>query len=166
MKGSKKSAALKKKPAAKRAAARALKKSAKKYEGPPLKIGSEFTLEAVVPHEWTIQAFNPALPAVLSTPRMIQLMEHATVRAIINQLPPGSISVGTRIEVDHLKAVSDGATVKAHARLAGFQGRFLVFDVDATAGDIVLGRGKVFRAVVEPGKHGDKARARVNGGAQ
>ena len=162
MKRWKKSPAPKKKAGSKGSAASPPKKSAKKYEGPPLKIGSEFTVEAVVPHEWTIQAFNPALPAVLSTPRMIQLMEHATVRAIVDQLPPGSISVGTRIEVDHLKAVPDGATVKAHARLAGFQGRFLVFEVGATAGDILIGRGKVFRAIVEPGKHGQKARARLH----
>jgi fluoroacetyl-CoA thioesterase len=163
MKRSKKRPAPKKKAKAKPAKSRsAAKGSSKKYDGPPLRIGSEFTLEAVVPHEWTIQAFNPALPAVLSTPRMIQLMEHATVRAIVDQLPPGAISVGTRIEVDHLKAVSDGATVQAHARLVGFKGRFLIFDVEARAGDIVLGRGKVFRAVVEPAKHGEKARARAS----
>ncbi len=129
------------------------------------KIGSEFTVEAVVPHEWTIQTFDARLPAVLSTPRMIQLMEHASTRAILDQLPPGAISVGTRIEVDHLKAVPDGAKVSAHARLSGYQGRFLVFDVEAKSGDIVIGRGKVFRAIVESGKHGEKARARVTGAA-
>lgn len=132
-------------------------------EGPRPKIGSEFTVEAVVPHEWTIQVFDARLPAVLSTPRMIQLMEHASTRAILDQLPPGAISVGTRIEVDHLKAVPDGASVSAHARLAGYQGRFLIFDVEAKSGDIVIGRGKVFRAIVESGKHGEKARARIVG---
>lgn len=92
---------------------------------------------------------------------MIQLMEHASTRAILGELPPGTISVGTRIEVDHLKAVPDGATVRAHARLSGYQGRFLIFDVEARSGDIVIGRGRVFRALVESGKHGEKARARV-----
>jgi predicted thioesterase len=150
-------------PKKKKAPARLKKTTSSSSESaaPRPRIGAEATIEAVVPHDWTIQAFNPALPAVLSTPRMIQLMEHATVRAILDELPPGSISVGTRIEVDHLKAVSDGATVQAHARLAGYQGRFLVFDVEARSGGFVLGRGKVFRAIVEPGKHGDKARARV-----
>jgi fluoroacetyl-CoA thioesterase len=127
------------------------------------RIGLEYTVEAVVPHDWTIQSIDPRLPAVLSTPRMIQLMEHASTRAILDELPAGAISVGTRIEVDHLKAVPDGATVHAHARLAGYQGRFLVFDVEAKSGDIVIGRGKVFRAIVESGKHGEKARARVGG---
>lgn len=129
--------------------------------GPRPRIGLEYTVEAVVPLEWTIQAIDSRLPPVLSTPRMIQLMEHASTRAILGELPRGTISVGTRIEVDHLKAVPDGATVQAHARLSGYQGRFLVFDVEAKSGNIIIGRGKVFRAIVESGRHGDKARARV-----
>ncbi len=131
-------------------------------EAPRPSIGSEYTVEAVVPHDWTIQAIDNRLPPVLSTPRMIQLMEHASTRAVLDQLPPGAISVGTRIEVDHLKAVPDGATVRAHAKLVGYQGRFLVFDVEAKSGDVVIGRGKVFRAIVESGRHGEKARARVS----
>ena len=132
-------------------------------DSPRPRIGLEYTVEAVVPHDWTIQAIDARLPAVLSTPRMIQLMEHASTRAILDELPPGAISVGTRIEVDHLKAVPDGATVHAHARLSAYEGRFLIFDVEARSGDIVIGRGKVFRAIVESGKHGEKARARVAG---
>ncbi|MGH9731308.1 MAG: thioesterase, FlK family, partial [Candidatus Acidiferrales bacterium] len=62
-----------------------------------------------------------------------------------------TISVGTRIEVDHLKAVSQGAKVEANARLVGTRGRFLVFETEARAGDAVIGRGKVFRAVVVAG---------------
>lgn len=137
-------------------------------EATPLRprIGLEFTLDTVVPHDWTIQAFDPRLPAVLSTPRMIQLMEHASTRAIRGELPAGTISVGTRIEVDHLKAVSDGASVRTYARLSSYQGRFLIFDVEAKSGDIVIGRGRVFRAIVESATHGEKARARVSGTEQ
>lgn len=104
---------------------------------------------------------NARLPAVFSTPSMIGLMEHATVLAIESEMPAGAISVGTRIEVDHLKAVAPGATVVAWARLVKYRGRFLVFDVEATSGDHVIGRGRVFRAIVHPEKHGDKARART-----
>lgn len=126
---------------------------------PPL--GLEATLERVVEQENTIQALNPALPAVLSTPSMIGMMEHASVMAVQPELPPGTISVGTRIEVDHLKAVPPGATVHVWARLVGHQGRFMVFDVEAKSGEHVIGRGRVFRAIVEPAKHGDKAKSRL-----
>jgi fluoroacetyl-CoA thioesterase len=87
---------------------------------------------------------------VLSTPAMIGMMEVAAAQAVQPELPAGAITVGTRIEVDHLKAVTEGATVRAAARLIGYQGRYLVFEVEARSGDLVLGRGKVFRAIIEP----------------
>jgi fluoroacetyl-CoA thioesterase len=114
------------------------------------RLGLESAVQRVVPREWTIAAFDPRLPAVLSTPAMIGMMEIAAAQAVQPELPAGAISVGTRIEVDHLKAVTEGATVRAAARLVGYQGRFLVFEVEARSGDLVLGRGKVFRAIIEP----------------
>ena len=124
-------------------------------------IGLEGIAERVVELAHTIQAVNPQLPPVLSTPMMIGLMEHATVKAITPGLPPGAISVGTRIEVDHLKAVGPGATVVAWAKFIEYRGRFLVFDVEARSGDHLIGRGRVFRAIVQPREHGEKAAARV-----
>jgi fluoroacetyl-CoA thioesterase len=131
-------------------------------DGPQLpRLGLEATTERVVKHEWTIQMIDSRLPAVFSTPSMIGLMEHATVLAIQSEMPEGAITVGTRIEVDHLKAVGPGAMVVASARLVKYQGRFLVFDVEATSGEHLIGRGRVFRAIVHPKEHGDKARART-----
>ncbi len=125
------------------------------------RIGLEASVERVVTHEWTIQHLNPDLPPVFSTPAMIGLMEHATVQAVLPELPPGFITVGTRIEVDHLKAVSPGAPVQARARLTGYRGRFLVFDVEARSGEHVIGRGRVFRAIVNPDVHKQRAQSRV-----
>jgi fluoroacetyl-CoA thioesterase len=124
------------------------------------RIGLEAIVERVVTPEYTIQHLNPDLPPVFSTPAMIGLMEHATVLAVLPELPPGVITVGTRIEVDHLKAVAPGAPVLAWAKLAGYQGRFLVFDVEARSGEHVIGRGRVFRAVVDPEAHKLRAQAR------
>jgi fluoroacetyl-CoA thioesterase len=112
-------------------------------------LGLEASWEKVVPHEWTIAMYDPRLPPVFSTPAMIGMMEVAASNSLLSELPPGAISLGTRIEVDHLKAVHEGATVRATARLVGYQGRFLVFDVEARSGDLLLGRGKVFRAIVQ-----------------
>lgn len=125
------------------------------------RLGLEATIERVVRPEHTLQTIDPNLPAVFSTPSMIGLMEHASVVAVRSELPPGTISVGTRIEVDHLKAVGPGATVQAWARFVRYHGRFLVFDVEARSGELLIGRGRVFRAIVEPRQHHDKAQARV-----
>jgi len=114
-------------------------------------------VEKVVPREWTIAAYDPRLPAVFSTPAMIGMMEVAAAQAVQSALEPGAITVGTRIEVDHLKVVPAGAKVTATARLAGNDGRFLEFEVEAKSGEVVIGRGKVFRAVVDFARFQEKA---------
>lgn len=106
------------------------------------------SIERPVEFQWTIAAYNPDLPAIFSTPAMIGLMEVAAAKAIQDHLPPGTISVGTRIEVDHLKAVPQRTLVRADARLVGDDGRFLAFEVEARAKDLLIGRGKVYRAIV------------------
>lgn len=81
--------------------------------------GLEAEIEKVVPPEWTIAHFDARLPPVFSTPAMIGMMEVAAARAVQASLPPGSITVGTRIEVDHLKAVPSG---RAFACVRALQG--------------------------------------------
>jgi fluoroacetyl-CoA thioesterase len=116
------------------------------------RLGLQASVEVAVPHEWTIQHYDSRLPAVLSTPAMIGMMEMAAAQAVQPDLSPGTITVGTRIEVDHLKPVTTGATVRAQARLVAHDGRFLIFEVEARSGQQVIGRGRVFRAIVEPAK--------------
>jgi fluoroacetyl-CoA thioesterase len=126
-----------------------------------LRPGLQASIERVVLQEWTIAALDSRLPAVLSTPHMIGLMEVAAAQAILAELPPGTISVGTRIEVDHLKAVSAGATIRASATLVKHEGRFLIFDAEARSGEHVIGRGRVYRAIVEHQKFDSAARSRT-----
>ncbi len=130
-------------------------------DGERPRLGLKASVERVVLPEWTIQHLNPSLPPVFSTPAMIGLMEQATVLAVMPELPPGTISVGTRIEVDHLKAVAPGAPVRVSAKLVGYRGRFLIFDVDARSGEHLIGRGRVFRAIVHSETHRSRAQARL-----
>jgi len=127
-------------------------------EKPKLAPGLEGKVEKVVPREWTIAAYDPRLPAVLSTPAMIGMMEVAAAQAVQPALEAGAMTVGTRIEVDHLKAVPAGSRVTATARLVGMDGRFLTFEVEVRGGEDVIGRGKVFRAIVDYSRFQEKAR--------
>lgn len=117
--------------------------------GAKIEPGLEKTIERVVPVEWTLAQFDPRLPAVLSTPAMIGLMEVTASQAVQPALPPGALTVGTRIEVDHLKAVPAGVTVAAKAKLVEVNGRRLIFGVEVVCGVNVIGRGRVHRAIVE-----------------
>jgi fluoroacetyl-CoA thioesterase len=111
--------------------------------------GLEGFCERVVSREWTLAHYDPSWPAVFSTPAMIGMMEMASSRAILSALPPGSITVGVRVEVDHLKAVHAGVTVIAVSKLVEIDGRRLTFEVEARSGDDVIGRGRIFHIIVE-----------------
>jgi fluoroacetyl-CoA thioesterase len=124
------------------------------------RLGLEAAIEKIVPREWTLAHFNPELPALLSTPAMIGMMEIAAAQAVQGELPVGAITVGTRIEVDHLKAVPEGTSVRATARLVEHKGRFMIFEVEASAGEYMISRGRVYRAIVEPSKFHAKAHTR------
>lgn len=117
--------------------------------GAKIEPGLEGTCERVVPADWTLSHFDPKLPAVFSTPAMIGLMEITASRTIQPALPPGVLTVGTRIEVDHAKAVPAGSTVVAKAKLVEINGRRLIFDVEVICGADVIGRGRIHRAIVD-----------------
>jgi fluoroacetyl-CoA thioesterase len=105
--------------------------------------------ERVVTQEMTLAQVDPRLPAVFSTPSMIGMMEMASSHAVRRALPEESITVGVRIEVDHLKAVAAGVTVIANARLVEVEGRRLIFEVEARSGSEIIGRGRIFHRIVD-----------------
>ncbi len=125
-----------------------------------IKLGLEGFCERVVSQELTLSHVDPNWPSVFSTPAMIGMMEMASSRAVRPALPPGSITVGVRIEVDHLKAVPAGATVIAVSKLVEIDGRRLIFEVEARSGAEVIGRGRIFHAIVEHSRFAANAAAK------
>jgi fluoroacetyl-CoA thioesterase len=127
---------------------------------PQLPLGLTATFDKEVPIDWTLVAYDPSLPGVLSTPHLISMMEIAAGQAIKPHLPEGYLTVGTRIEIDHLKAVTAGKHVSATATLVAQHGRFLTFDVEARSGHTIIGRGQVKRAFILPSPFLSKAESR------
>lgn len=114
-----------------------------------IELGLEGRYERVVLQEWTLAHMDPNWPAVFTTPAMIGMMEMASSYAVKPALPPGSITVGVRIEVDHFKPVPVGATVTAVSRLVEIDGRRLIFEAEARSGEDVIGKGRVFHTIVD-----------------
>ncbi len=96
----------------------------------------------------TLKANHPELPAVYSTPNMINLMEIAAFRALQPYCDPGEITVGTAINIQHRAAAGVGAQITAEAVLESFDGRFYTLRVTARDGQREIGRGTVSRAAV------------------
>jgi predicted thioesterase len=86
---------------------------------------------------------------VLATPRVLALLEAATVAAVAASLADGQTTVGARVALEHRAATPLGRTVTARARLAGVDGRRLTFDVALQDGDTVAASGTVDRIVVD-----------------
>ncbi len=86
---------------------------------------------------------------VYGTPCMIALMEKATCSAVSALLEDDETTVGTNIDVSHIKASGIGTVIKATALLSDIDGRKLTFSVVAKEenGDTV-GRGTIERFVV------------------
>ncbi|HUL23275.1 MAG TPA: hotdog domain-containing protein [Thermodesulfobacteriota bacterium] len=68
---------------------------------------------------------------VLSTPRLIQLLETAAIEAIRDHLSADQVSLGTEMRIRHLSATPLGMKITANALLKGVENNRLFFLVDA-----------------------------------
>ena len=84
----------------------------------------------------------------LATPRLVALMEEATVGALTGHLGEGETSVGMRIHIDHLSPSGPGAGVMAEAVLEAVEGRRLTFGATAMVGETVVATASIVRVVV------------------
>ena len=86
---------------------------------------------------------------VLSTPRLLQLMQQATMDALAGRLPEGVITAGLRVNLDHLHGSVIGDELEATALLTRIEGRRLVFEVEARSAEQVVGMGRIIRVQIE-----------------
>jgi predicted thioesterase len=108
------------------------------------------TVRHVVGPDDTAAAFGSGNVDVLATPRLLALMEAATVEAGASELSRGQTSVGTRVQIEHMRPSAVGAEVTVHARLAAVDGRQMRFEVTAEHADgTLVASGQVTRAVVD-----------------
>jgi len=96
-----------------------------------IKIGLKGRKEMTVERQDLASAMGNIGAEVLSTHRVVLLMEMAARDALEGCLPDGEITVGTLINMKHLAATPLGTRVRAEARLTEVEGRRLVFDVVA-----------------------------------
>jgi fluoroacetyl-CoA thioesterase len=96
----------------------------------------------------TARALGSGSVDVLGTPRLVALLEEATIDAVEGFLDNGSTTVGMRVQVDHLQPTPVGAEVFAEAYLDKIEGRRITFTVTASDSGGLVAAGKVTRVVV------------------
>lgn len=120
-------------------------------------IGAVAKESVVVTRELTVAHFHPDMPEVYGTPMMIYLMEVAAAAAIERYLPAGWVTVGTKVDIEHLAPTPVGRTVTARATVLAVEGKTVAFAVEAHDGVRQIGRGRHQRAAIEL----EKFRARL-----
>lgn len=94
----------------------------------------------------------PNMPAVWSTPDMIEKMEAVAAALVAPLLPAGQITVGARNEVSHLAPTPVGMSVRVVATLRAIDGRKLAFSVEAYDAKEKVGEGTHTRLIVDEAK--------------
>lgn len=97
----------------------------------------------------TAEAFGSGDVPVLGTPRVVALVEQASIAAIGSALAATQTSVGMRVQIDHLAPTAVGGEVVAEATLEKIEGRRLTFTVSVSDRCGLVAAGRVTRVVVE-----------------
>jgi predicted thioesterase len=120
--------------------------------------GLSAAVELTVGDADTAIAHRSGEVAVLATPRIVALVEEATLAALAGQIEPGSSTVGVRVQVEHISPTPVGGVVTAEANLERIEGRRLVFHVSARDERGLVAAGKVTRVLVDVERFLEKTR--------
>jgi len=94
-----------------------------------IQIGLKGQEEMVVERKDLASVMGNIGAEVLSTHRVVLLMELAARNAIKDCLPEGKMTVGTFVRIQHLAAAPLGSKVRAEAQVKEIEGRRLVFEI-------------------------------------
>jgi len=112
-------------------------------------VGTSTTWQRQVEPDMTADRWGNAGVMVLATPHLVGLLEGTCVRAIADQLEPGQSTVGTHIDLRHLKATAVGQTITLSAEVTAVDGRRVTFRVKAEDSGGVAGEGTHERVVID-----------------
>ena len=122
-----------------------------------VKPGLTAAVELTVAAADTAAALRSGDVPMLGTPRVVALVEEASIAAIAGHLDPEFTSVGMRVQLDHLIPVPVGVTVRAEATLERVEGRRLTFTVSVNNERGLVAAGRVTRVLVNRQRFLDKA---------
>lgn len=94
-------------------------------------------------------AFGSGSVNVFATPAMIALLEKTAHDSIQPLLPIGYTTVGTEVNIKHLKATAIGQQIRSDSYLRKVDGRKLLFELHAWDDKGMIGIGTHTRVIVE-----------------
>ncbi len=114
-----------------------------------IKIGMSFEMQQTVEFKDTAKAYGSGLVEVFATPAMIALMEKTALNVVHHALEEGQNTVGTEVNVKHVKATPVGMQVYCNATLVAKDGPKLTFEVEAKDDQGLIGKGTHKRYIID-----------------
>jgi predicted thioesterase len=125
------------------------------------RIGTTAERQYVVEAGQAIDFAEGGLPAVLSTPALVGLLERTAREALAEFLEPGETSLGTEIELRHLAPTPVGATVVCRARVVRVERGAVGFQVEARDAQELVARGFHRRQVLQVERFAKRVGAKI-----
>lgn len=112
-----------------------------------MEIGKEYILNMTVSQDETAEMIGSGGLPVYATPAMIGHMELAAFK-LAEQY--GHQTVGTKVNISHLRACRPGTGIKVTAVLTEADGRRLEYEVRVEDASGILGEGTHQRYIIDP----------------
>jgi fluoroacetyl-CoA thioesterase len=124
-------------------------------------IGTVGELSFTVGAEHVIDFATEGMPAVLSTPRLVGMIERTARESLYPFLEAEERSVGIEIELRHLAPTPPGVSVTCITRVIQVDGYQIGFQVEARDAQEVIARGLHKRAVIRVGSFARRVGAKA-----
>ncbi len=108
-------------------------------------------VEQVTPEQTAEVVGSGSLP-VFATPCLVRLMEQTACECIAPALQEGETTVGTKVDIRHVKATPCGMGLRCCCELVEVEGRRLVFSLQAHDDQGLIGEGLHERVLVSAEK--------------
>ena len=112
-----------------------------------MKTGDTYTIQHTVADNETAEILGSGGLPVYSTPSMICLMELTSYK-LAEQA--GFQTVGTKVNICHLKACKVGTAVTSTAEVLEFEGRRILYKVSVSDESGLMGEGTHERFIIDP----------------
>ena len=114
-----------------------------------MNIGDRYTLTHIVTENETADKIGSGGLPVYSTPSMIALMEKT---AFTYAASHGMATVGTRVDISHLRACKVDTRLVCETEVTGIEGRKITFNITVSDNNGKIGEGSHDRFVIDPEK--------------
>lgn len=112
------------------------------------RVGTAGEFHFVVEPQHAIDFATDGMPAVLSTPKLIGLIERTAREALVPFLESDERTVGTEIDLRHVAPTPQGQRVTISVRVVHAVDRAITFQVEVRDEQEVIARGLHKRAII------------------